>query len=365
MNEFIFSNKYRVWRHLLFWIAYTLLTASLFLAYTPLGAIGRHWIIGFIWLPARMLYCYPLMYWVIPKYLQKRKHAQFVMIILLWFIAGWFLNYFYRVYVFHPLMENLKFPYVKNPFQTDTFLLMTTAAGITSIIKLFQNGLRKQQQWQQAEKEKIAAELQLLKAQVHPHFLFNTLNNIYSFSLENSPKTPALILKLSSLLRYMLYECNTQEVLLEKEIGVMKNYVDLEKERYGDRIDISWSVEGTVSDKFITPLLIIPFLENAFKHGASEQIERPWLSVDIALRNDILSCKIANSKSEYISCSANGIGINNVKKRLELIYPEHHELKINDEGNFFVVSLQINLNLAVKETTTHDLANIFNQKVPI
>ncbi len=195
----------------------------------------------------------------------------------------------------------------------------------------------------QAEKEKVTAELQLLKAQVHPHFLFNTLNNIYSFSLENSPKTPGLILKLSSLLSYMLYDCKTEEVLLEKEIEIMKNYIDLEKERYGNRIEISWSAEGDIKDKRIAPLLMLPFLENAFKHGTSEQVEKPWLSVDISVKYDTLKCKIVNSKNEYVPYRNNGIGIHNVKKRLEFMYPDKHELKMSDEGNFFVISLLVKL----------------------
>jgi LytS/YehU family sensor histidine kinase len=113
----------------------------------------------------------------------------------------------------------------------------------------------KQNEFLQEKQEKIVAELQLLKAQVHPHFLFNTLNNIYSSSLERSSKTPELILKLSSLLSYMLYDCKTDEVRLEKEIEIMKNYIDLEKERYGDKIEISVNIEGDIHDNYITPLL--------------------------------------------------------------------------------------------------------------
>src|SRR5690606_4174340 len=122
--------------------------------------------------------------------------------------------------------------------------------------------------------------------QVHPHFLFNTLNNIYSFSLDNSPKTSGLILKLSSLLSYMLYECNGDEVLLKMEAEIMKNYIDLEKERYGNMIEISWSIEGETDDKYISPLLMLPFLENAFKHGTSEQLDTPWLNVSISVKQN-------------------------------------------------------------------------------
>ena len=194
-----------------------------------------------------------------------------------------------------------------------------------------------------AEKGKANAELQLLKAQVHPHFLFNTLNNIYSFSLENSAKTPDMILKLSSLLSYVLYDCKANEVLLEKEIDTMKNYIDLERERYANRLEVSINIEGDIKGKYITPLLILPFLENAFKHGTSEQLEKPWLSMDISVNQKMFRCKIANSKNEEILKGNGGIGIHNVQKRLDYLYSGRHELKFVDEGNFFVVSLKLEL----------------------
>jgi LytS/YehU family sensor histidine kinase len=130
-----------------------------------------------------------------------------------------------------------------------------------------------------------------------------------------------LILKLSSLLSYILYECKAEQVLLEKEIEVMKDYIDLEKERYGNKIEISVSIEGDIKDKYIAPLLLLPFLENAFKHGTSEQLEKPWLSMDIAVKGNTMKCKIANSKNEFVPDRQNGIGIENVKKRLRFLYP--------------------------------------------
>jgi LytS/YehU family sensor histidine kinase len=286
------------------------------------------------------------MYWVIPKYLLKGKYLQFAVIIFIWFIAGWFLNYLFRAKVFIPIQGALHINnIVMDPWQPGSFLLLTTAAGSTCLIVLFKYWFKKQQEWLQAEKEKVSAELKLLRAQVHPHFLFNTLNNIYSFSLESSPKTPGLILKLSSLLSYMLYDCKADEVLLENETRIMKNYIDLEKERYGNKIEISWGIKGDISDKFISPLLLLPFIENAFKHGTSEQLEKPWLSVDISLSQDNLKCKIANSKNPNVTFNKLGIGIENVKKRLEFLYPGKHELKLNDASNFFVVSLWIQLGI--------------------
>ena len=341
-NAFIFSSKYRVIRHVVFWIVQIIIFA--FLWGGKEGTIGKSFFVGSLLIPAHMLYCYPVMYWVLPQFLLKGKYAQFILIIVLWGIAGWFLNAGFRAFITIPLQEAMHLkPINKNPWQQGSFLSMSTVLGVTCMIVLFKHWVKKQQEWMQAEKEKVTAELQLLKAQVHPHFLFNTLNNIYSFALENSPKTPELILKLSSLLSYMLYDCKADEVLLEKEIAVMKDYIDLEKERYGNKIEISLNIEGDIKDKYISPLLLLPFLENAFKHGTSEQLEKPWLSVDVSVKNYTMRCKIVNSKNNYVPLSENGIGIQNVKKRLEFLYPDNYELKMNDEEDFFVVSLLLEL----------------------
>jgi LytS/YehU family sensor histidine kinase len=220
---------------------------------------------------------------------------------------------------------------------------MATSAGSPMVIKFYKLVTIKQKDWISAQQEKITAELQLLKAQVHPHFLLSTLSNIHSFSLGCSPKTPVLILKLSSLLSYMLYDCKENEVRLEKEIEAMKNYIELEKDRHGNKIEVSWNLEGHCENKFISPLLLLPFLENAFNHSLADEIEKPWLSIDISVKSDALRCKIVNSKNEFLAYTKSGVGISNVKKRLEISYPDRHELKINDEGNFFVVSLLVKL----------------------
>lgn len=346
INDFIFSSRYRIQRHIWFWVAYNVVWSLVYANYSQgIWSIQRQLFLGLLWMPPRILYCYPFMYWVLPTYLLKGKYMQFGVITLLWFIFGWFLNYFFRAYIFIPIQDALHFQnIVRDPWMPGSFLLLTTAVGVCSMIILFKYWFKKQQDWMKAEKEKVTAELQLLKAQVHPHFLFNTLNNIYSFSLENSPKTPGLILKLSSLLSYMLYDCKAEEVLLEKEIEIMKNYIDLEKERYGNKIEISWMVAGDVKDKYIVPLLFLPFLENAFKHGTSDQIEKPWLSVDISVNKQTIKCKMINSKNMQVPFNSNGIGVQNVKRRLAFLYPGRHELKTNDEGSFFVVSMFVELN---------------------
>jgi hypothetical protein len=346
----------------MYWIFHTLIWALFWQLLGSTGSYGREVINMAMWLPVFILYGYPMAYWAVPQLLMKGKILQFLLLILAWGFAGLYIDQWYRAFVFIPLQEAMGFKHIlpRGPLAF-CYLCLTTSAAVPMIIKFFKYWNKKQQDWLQAQQEKITAELQLLKAQVHPHFLFNTLNNIYSFSLENSPKTPALILKLSSLLSYMLYDCKTEEVRLEKELEIMKNYIGLERERYGNKIDISWNVTGEVRDKFIAPLMMLPFIENAFKHGISDQIEKCWLSVDISLKENTLKAKIANSKNEYAPRRNNGIGIANVKKRLVFIYPGRHELKLSDEGDFFVVSLMIRL--TGEASATDPLINITPQSI--
>jgi hypothetical protein len=346
-NSFIFSPRYGLLRHLLFWTVHILVFS--FLYKIP----GQPWLImqvvSAVAAVECLIYSYPVMFLFIPRFLLKGKLTQFVAVLVVWGVAGYFFNYLFRRFVFFPFGE-LTGVKVGNPLGSGNLnywapvgiVVMNLMAGYGSMIVLFKYWVVKQRDFLNAEKEKVNAELQLLKAQVHPHFLFNTLNNIYSFSLQNSPKTPELILKLSSLLSYILYDCKASEVPLEKELSVMRNFIDLEKERY-EKLDISLNIEGDIKDNWISPLLLLPFLENAFKHGTSEQLEKPWLSMDVSVKQNMFRCKIANSKNETQLPGSNGIGIQNVKKRLEYLYPGKHELKLSDERNFFVASLLIEL----------------------
>ncbi len=341
-NAFVFSPSYRWLRHLIFWIIHILCFSFLFKI--PDQSYAKMFVLSTLWVPAIILYAYPVAYIFISKYLLSEKYPLFILIILIWAIAGYFLNYFFRNWILFPVLDALDFkPNNRNPWAAGSYLTLNVMAGFTSMIVLFKHWAQKQKDFLTARNEQVSAELQLLKAQVHPHFLFNTLNNIYAFSLENSPKTPQLILKLSSLLSYMLYECKSPKVQLGKEIEVMKDYIGLEKERHGDRIDISLHITGEVGGNMIAPLLLLPFLENAFKHGISTAMEKSWLAMDLEVKNNYLFAKIVNSKNESTSENFAGIGINNVKKRLSILYPGKHELSLNDEGDFFSVALSLQL----------------------
>jgi hypothetical protein len=331
-------------RHVIYWVLHTFAWAAFWVAIGSPGSFLIEVNNMALWIPIFILYSYPLAYWAVPRYLLNGKILEFLLLGFLWGIAGMYLEVGYKDYIIIPLQTMMHPENVlpRGPLAF-CFLCITTSAAIPILIQFFKHWSIKQQEWLNVQQEKFTTELKLLKAQVHPHFLFNTLNNIYSFALDSSPKTPGMILKLSNLLSYMLYDCRTDEVRLEKELDIMQDYIALESERYGDKIAISWNVSGDISDQFIAPLLLLPFIENAFKHGTSDQIEQSWLKVNIAFYNHILEVRISNSKNTSTLVDKKGIGIANIKKRLAFTYPGHHSLKINDTGNTFDIFMTIDL----------------------
>jgi len=345
-NDFVFSPRYKVWRHVVYWTFHVLIWATFWwiMKVAPV-TFGRNVFNMLLWVPVFILFGYPMTYWAVPKLLLRGKVIQFSLTVLAWAFVGLWINAAYRTYLYVPLNEALDFDFIPAKGQnSNSYLCMTTSAASPMIIQFFKLWTMRQREWITSQQEKIVAELQLLKAQVHPNFLFNALNNIYTFSLQRSPKTPGQILRLSSLLSYMLYDCNAEQVRLEKEIEVMKNYLDLEHERHGDKVEVSWSVEGNTKDRFISPLLILPFMENAYKHCMASDIQRSWISVDLSVRGDVVRCKIANSKRELTQGKKpSGKDIQNVSRRLALAYPQSHQLFTHDEGSFYVVSVLIKL----------------------
>lgn len=217
---------------------------------------------------------------------------------------------------------------------------------------------------QTLQKDKAEAQLELLKSQVQPHFIFNTLNNIYSLAKQSSSKTPDLIYRLSSLLSYMLYDSRQCDIPLSKELEYISNYVELEKIRYGNRLDVSMNVLADVSNINISPFLLLPLVENSFKHGATQAIDYCWIRIDILTSERTLIIKIENSKPSNGNDAVkhSGIGMDNVKKRLEFIYPGKHEFKSIDEEQTFLVVMKIKD--IVPDTGLHTIIAHENTLVP-
>jgi len=195
------------------------------------------------------------------------------------------------------------------------------------------------------ENQKLQAELSYLKMQVNPHFLFNALNNIYSLAIsEKGKKTGDSIMKLSELLRYVLYEKEDEQnkVSLEKEIKHINSYIDLVKLRYENGVYINFSIEGYTSNKRIAPLLLFPLIENASKHGVMNDPDKPT-QIDLNVADSSIRFTIKNYKNNYLKDETGGIGIQNVQKRLDLLYPNQYTLKVDESGDQFIVDLQLPL----------------------
>ncbi|HET7115816.1 MAG TPA: sensor histidine kinase, partial [Hanamia sp.] len=194
------------------------------------------------------------------------------------------------------------------------------------------------------EIEKLNLEKNFLKAQLNPHFLFNTLNNLYGLALRADSQTPEMIMQLSGMMRYTLYESNSNMVSLTKELEYLKNYVMLERRRYKANKDIVFDIDDSqINGQVIAPLLTFTFVENAFKYGLKSQNEN-FLKINISVVNNVFYFSLVNDKEEKsIPKEFGGIGHLNVRKRLELLYPGKHELVIEDRGKSFYVAMTINL----------------------
>jgi two-component system, LytTR family, sensor histidine kinase AlgZ len=240
----------------------------------------------------------------------------------------------------------------KAEFFYSSFFIVQIVA-VTLFIVIFVGMLRFAVDWfelegkrKELENEKLLSELNFLKAQINPHFLFNTLNNLYYLAYTKSENTTEVIAKLSQMMRYMIYESNHAKVPLQKEIEYMESYISLERLRLNDQIPIKFEVKGNVENVWITPLIFITFLENSFKHGVSNNNPDAWVNISIELKDGLCIYRVENSKpAEAISTNEkSGIGLRNVQRRLELSYPGKHELTIEDSKDRYLVKLNIEIN---------------------
>ncbi len=192
-------------------------------------------------------------------------------------------------------------------------------------------------------KEKVETELNFLKSQINPHFLFNTLNNIYALARKKSDETPEVVLKLSKLLRFVLYEAEAKLIPISREIEFLHDYIDLQKIRFGDRLDLTFKHQIDNAHQEISPLILIPFVENAFKHGASQSTEKSYIHIDLKVREKILKLKVENSLETNSDIESEGIGLKNLRRQLELTYKDF-ELKNASKYGIHQAELKLDLN---------------------
>ena len=341
----------KVTRHFLFWIAIVLLSIPENVLESEHPYI-KTLVYKICVLIPQILASYFVAYFVIPRFLSKKKY---VISLFLLIVGTYFFAVLARVFIIH-IGENL----VRTPpFEQETILEIVTQLRLLLLhyvpaiystvfifltVKFFMNYKAVKEKELLFVKEKVASELKTLKAQLNPHFLFNTLNNIYVLSLENSPKTPQSIEKLSKILDHVLYRCNTKYVSLSSEIELLENYIELEKLRYDDRLEINFNNQ-IEQDGEIAPLILLSLVENAFKHGAGEDSGSPKISIDLYNTASEFKFLISNTiATETDRVERTPIGLKNIKKQLDLIYSNRFELHIDNSPKEFKVTVTIKNN---------------------
>ena len=279
-------------------------------------------------------------YILIPRLMYRKKYWQYVALQFL--ILAWVLVQ--GAILFRLFMDTEHFKLGRHiTFSLFVYLLILSAS---TAYEMTRDRLRADKLAKEKENENLKTELSLLRSQVSPHFMFNVLNNMVSLARKKSDILEPSLIKLSSLMRYMLYETNEEKVSLEKEIDYLHSYIDLQQQRFGKKLTVNVSIDAVDGRYQIEPMLLIPFVENAFKHGTG-LIEDAIIEINLTAQNNILKFTVRNKYdplSKDIKDTSSGIGLNNVMRRLNLLYTNEHTLMITKENNWFVVSLQIKIN---------------------
>ncbi len=296
---------------------------------------------------------YGLIYWVIPKTLNRKKYLLFILFATSWlyfvFAILMILKFYYLEPKFPGLFDDWLGHKMSVPERLTSFKLIFREFSFITypiIILGFISFNRKQQRLLKLEEEKKSMELKVLKNQLNPHFLFNTLNNLYTLTLKKDDKAPEVIAKLSEILDFVLYRCNEDYVSIEKEIALIDNYIALEKLRYNEnRLNISFIKNIQESNK-ISPLIILTFIENAFKHGVINETEKANIKLNLESKKGQIIFSIENTKPQNdttVISDKSKIGLENVRKQLDLLYPKKHQLEIEETQNIYTVKLFLTL----------------------
>ncbi len=343
-NQLPIFFRYRVLWHILFWVLVWLTYSITYGGFR--GYYFEEFVINFTLLPVRIIGTYTMIYFLLPLLTDKKKYVLFTLLVVIHAVIFGQLIWatIYKFNLFPDYFDYSKY----SEFNVGkilsgligNYVIVVFAASFV----IFKKWYRSEQQKKKLAEEKLSAELSFLKSQIHPHFLFNTLNNLYALTLIKSEKTSDVVLKLSGLLDYMIYKSNAQFVPLSKELEILKNYIELEELRYNNRLELEHSLTGETAGYQIAPLILLPFIENSFKHGAGNDRSNPKIKIELKTDKNFLQLNVVNSiKGESIKDESlhEGIGLKNVRRRLELIYPNAHELEIEHAKTEFRVKLKI------------------------
>jgi LytS/YehU family sensor histidine kinase len=290
-----------------------------------------------------MMVAYANYFFYLPRFLKHQKWWRFALEFLLTVIVVTWGFLICKRYLIDGYTHQVNFPY-SNRFAITATMTAIFVASFIAMLKFLDDWFKLEATRQEVINEKLSAELRFLKAQINPHFLFNTLNNLYYLAYTQSPNTTEVIAKLSQMMRYMIYDSNHPKVPLTKELEYMQNYISLEKLRLNDQVPVSFEIQGDPETVQITPLILITFLENAFKHGVGNNNPNSWIKLSLHINKNQCIYTVENSKLPTQSNNEkSGIGLQNVRRRLELSYPEQYELKEEDRPDTYLVQLKLDL----------------------
>ena len=340
---FISRNRYaRITQHLIFW-AVSFLVLSLY--FKTGNKITQVDLIYTLWFHLSLLgVVYMNTAFLIPVFLSGKKDLVYAFLFCVNIFLFAALNHFLFSYLIDFISPGYYFISYYN--YADLLLFHFIYASLATLLKLSKawfSLMDTKNKINALEKEKKITELQALKAQVNPHFMFNSLNNIYALSLKKSSRTPEMILLLSGLLRYIIYEATVDYVPLKNELKVIEDYIQLQRIRSDEQLNIGYTVEGDSGEKEIAPLLFLPLVENIFKHGIKASVGSPSASIRIKIEGKILTAEMRNTMDkDQKKEETKGIGLVNLRKRLQLIYPEQHEMRIQNDNQEYFLFLKIN-----------------------
>ena len=281
-------------------------------------------------------------FYLLPRFLIHKNLLKYLVEFTIPFAVIVTLHICLKRYIYADLSESRKFLY-STKFVLQHVTITLFIAIFVGMLKFAEDWLALEAKRKELENEKLTAELTFLKAQINPHFLFNTLNNLYYLAFTNSPNTTEVIAKLSQMMRYMIYDSNHEKVQLSKEIEYIENYISLEKLRLNNEIPINVEVAGNMNQAKIVPLILITFLENAFKHGVSNNSTDAYITLKLSVQHNALVFTVENSKLTAKNHEKSGIGLQNVKRRLALSYADKYQLEVSDEENAYKIRLTLDI----------------------
>lgn len=334
-------TKRRILLHILCWV---LLKGYELIFYTSGSNFEYAYRNAFSRFPAELVLYYAGVGYILPLYFKNKDVRKLIIRLLIALALATLAYRIGRYYLFPQARINNNFwqtlAHIPSFFVAPFYFISIPALGF--IIYIFSKLQTNELQKKEAEKQRMIAEVNLLKSQIQPHFLFNTLNNLYGLALSSSSNTADSIMRLSKIMEYMLYNSEREQVPIGLEMQYIRDYIELEKLRYGKRLQVSWDIDDSLQDKLIAPLLLFPFIENAFKHGSGKDDGGTWISISLQKENNFIVYVVVNSidmgKESVINGNGGGYGLQNLYKRLNFAYPGKYKLEqIAGEASYMSV----------------------------